>query len=139
MSAPRVWTVSLAGRLTMLAVVAVFVFIAFADGDQVKGILVLVALGVVTWLAVVWPAVILTDTEVVVRNPWGVRRIPLSDVESAGAGYSGLTIRRHSGGSVTAWALQKSNAAKWTNRTTRADEAAAAIQAAADRAAEPTP
>ena len=131
MNDARVWNVSLPGRIATTAVLAVFVAYAFSGGDPAIGAGALVAGVIVVWFLAFWPAVILTRTDVVVRNPWGYRRVPLSEVAGAGGGYAGLAIRLRSGGSVTAWALQKSNAAKWSGRATRSDEAAEAIMAAA--------
>jgi hypothetical protein len=97
------------------------------------GFVVLVTGNAIAWLFVFWPAVIVTGTEVIVRNPWGIQRVPLGDIVGTGGAYAGLSIQRRSGGTVAAWAVQKSNAAKWSGKTSRADEVATAIMAAAGR------
>jgi hypothetical protein len=130
----QVWKVSPLGRVAVPVFVAVIVAIDFVSGNPVEGVAALVVGAAIAWLFAFWPALILTETEVIARNPWGTRRVPLEDVAGIGGAYAGLSIKRHSGGSVTAWAVQKSNAAKWSGKATRADEVAAAITAAAGRA-----
>jgi hypothetical protein len=104
-------------------------------GHSDARVLIAVALGLaVWWLGAFWPAIVLTTSEVIVRNPWGTRRVPLADITDVRPGYSGLTVTTRPGQSVTAWAVQKSNTAKWSGRQTRADEVAAIITAAATAA-----
>jgi hypothetical protein len=93
---------------------------------------VVLVIGIATaWQFALWPAVILTETEVIVRNPWGTRHVPLGDIVGTGGAYAGLSIQRRSGETLAAWAVQKSNAAKWSGKSSRADRAAAAILTAA--------
>lgn len=129
-----VWKVSRFGQVGSSVVLAVATVSAFVVSGPAAGLVVLVLGGALAWLFVYWPAVILTGTEVTVRNPWGTQRVPLGDVAGTGGAYAGLSIQRRSGGTVAAWAVQKSNLAKWSGKTSRADEAAAAIMAAAGRA-----
>jgi hypothetical protein len=126
----RVWKVSPLGRIGSVLAAAVAVAALFVARGPAFGVVALLVLGVGVWRFAFWPAVILRADEVEVRNPWGTRRVPLSDVAGTGGAYAGLSIERHSGGPVNAWAVQKSNLAKWTGKATRADEAAAAILAA---------
>ncbi|GIF65354.1 hypothetical protein Ais01nite_33890 [Asanoa ishikariensis] len=77
------------------------------------------------------PAVILTGTDVEVRNPLRTRRVPLAEITDAKTGYGGLRIETRDGRAITAWAVQKSNVASWSGRHTRADEVADAIRAQA--------
>jgi hypothetical protein len=59
--------------------------------------------------------------------------VPYRDIALVGVSYAGLTIRRGSGGRlVVAWAVQKSNIARWLHRRTRADEVADVIRARAE-------
>jgi hypothetical protein len=131
---PQVWNVAPSSRV--LAVVAGAIAVAFEftlDGPW-AGAVTAVLVGALVWLFAFRPALVLTGTEVLVRNPWGTRRVPLPDVARTAGGYFGLSIHRRSGGSVTAWAVQKSNGASWAGRQTRADEVAAAIRDAAGQA-----
>jgi hypothetical protein len=130
----QVWKASRFGQVGTLIIVAIVTVYAFIVGGPVAGLVVLVLGAVIAWLFVFWPAVIVTETEVIVRNPWGVQRVPLGDIVGTGGAYAGLSIQRRSGGTVAAWAVQKSNAAKWSGKASRADEAAAAVMAAARRA-----
>jgi hypothetical protein len=77
---------------------------------------------------------VLTSTEVVVRNPFNSRRVRLADVTHVEGGWGGLTIGTLAGVAVTAWAVQKSNYARWSGRRTRADDIADEIMAAARQA-----
>jgi len=130
---PQVWKVSPLGRFGSLAWVVLMAVFAFLTAGPVAGAAVLVVGLAAVWRFAFWPALTLTGTDVVVRNPWGTRRVPLGDVAGTGGAYAGLSIRRRSGGAVTAWAVQKPNAAKWSGKTSRADEVAAAVMAAAGR------
>lgn len=128
---PGVWKVAPVSRALAVVGAALAVwYLVMLDGPVV-GAVAAVLLAVLVWLFAFRPALAVTGTEVVVTNPWGTRRIPLADVAGAEGGYFGLAVRRRSGGSVTAWAVQKSNGATWSGRRTRADEAADAIRAAA--------
>lgn len=127
----RVWKVSSLGRSAAVVWVVLLTVYAVVVGGPATGTVVLVIGAVLAWRAAFWPALILTANDVTVRNPWGTSQVPLRDVAGAGGGYAGLSIQRRSGGTVTAWAVQKSNAAKKSGRTTRADEVTAAIMAAA--------
>ena len=92
-------------------------------------------LTLLAWLWGLRPRIVATPDQLVVRNPVSSRRIPWSDVESADPGYSGIVIRRRSGGTVVAMAAQKSNLASWSrNSSTRADEIARTIEARRDHA-----
>lgn len=130
----RVWKVSWFGHVGASVVLAIATVCAFLIAGPATGLVVLALGGALAWLFVYRPAVILTGTEVIIRNPWGTRRVPLGDVAGTGGAYAGLSVRRRSGGAVNAWAVQKSNAATWSGRTSRADEAAAAIMTAASHA-----
>ncbi|MEV4533118.1 PH domain-containing protein [Asanoa sp. NPDC049518] len=77
------------------------------------------------------PAVTLTGTEVLVRNPLRTRRVPLAEITDAKTGYGGLRIETRDGRAVTAWAVQKSNVASWSGKHTRADDVADTIRAQA--------
>ena len=63
-----------------------------------------------------------------VRNAWEEFFVPWAEIASVKPTYWGLWIIKHDGKIVTARAVQKSNAATWLKRRTRADEVAEAIR-----------
>ena len=130
------WTVANPTRIFTIAAAAAVTAYNYAIAGPVAGSVTLVLAALAVWLFVFRPALTLTDKDLIVRNPWGTRRVPLTDVKGTGGAYAGLRIERRSGSPVTAWAVQKSNAAKWSGKTTRADEVAKAIKAA--RQAQPS-
>jgi hypothetical protein len=93
---------------------------------------VVIVLGVWRWGFV--PYVELTDQGVEVQNRLLRASVPYSDISEVRGGYYGLTIVTKRNETVTAWAVQKSNWARWTKKQTRADAVRAAIMA---RAASP--
>ncbi|WP_430501289.1 PH domain-containing protein [Micromonospora trifolii] len=127
----QVWKVSPLGRFGVLALIALLgTFTWLAWGNVFVSLLAGLG-GLVSWFRFAFrPAVTLTDTDVIVRNPNGSQQVSLSDVAKVEPGYGGLTITTSTGEHVVAWAVQKSNLAKWTGRHTRADEVAASITAA---------
>jgi hypothetical protein len=54
--------------------------------------------------------------------------VPLSEITEVWPGYSGIELHRSGRRKVTAWAVQKMNVSWMTNRRTRSDEVAAAIE-----------
>jgi hypothetical protein len=135
----QVWRVSPLGRFGVLAFVPILgAFMWIVRESLLFGALVTAA-ALVAWLRFSFlPAIILTDTEVIVRNPGRTHRIDLSDAVRVEPGYGGLTLTTSTGARVVAWAVQQSNFAKWTGRHTRADEVAASINAAIWRYAQPS-
>lgn len=83
------------------------------------------------WRGFVRSSITLTRQELLIRNPIRTYRVPLTDVTSATAGYSGIVITTSSREDICAWAVQKSNLAEWCGWETRADRVAAAITEAA--------
>jgi hypothetical protein len=79
--------------------------------------------GVTGWRFGLRPRIMAEVDGVSVRNPGAETFVPWVRVVHASAGYSGITIRT-SDGEVTAWAVQKSNLARWLHRGTRADDVA---------------
>lgn len=134
----QIWRVSPLGRFGVLAFAPILgAFAWIARDSPLFGALVTAAI-LVAWLRFSFlPAVILTSTEVIVRNPGRTHRVDLSDAVRIDPGYGGLTLTTSTGARVVAWAVQKSNFAKWTGRHTRADEVAASINAAIRSRAQP--
>ena len=134
----RTWRVSALGRVGVLALIPLSMAVAWLLWDSVP-VSLLAGVGALAawWRFSLHPAVILTGTELIVRNPYGQRRVALTDVVDAAPGYGGLTVTTSTGEHVVAWAVQKSNLATWTARRTRADEVAEAIVAACGRHREP--
>ncbi|MGC5022645.1 PH domain-containing protein [Micromonospora sp. DT47] len=127
----QIWKVSPLGRYGVLALIPLlgaFTWLGWAN----VFVSLLASLGaLVSWFRFAFrPSVVLTDTEVIVRNPNGSQHVSLRDVAKVEPGYGGLTITTSTGERVVAWAVQKSNLATWTGRHTRADEVAASIIAA---------
>jgi hypothetical protein len=81
------------------------------------------------------PRITLAEGRVVVQNPLRRYDVDLNDVMHAQPGSSGITLELRSGARITAWAVQESNLAQWTNRQTRADAVAACIDGAVKGAA----
>lgn len=132
----QVWKVSPLGRFGTLAAISLFSYYSWLIWSNIFLVGLVIVGGVVTAIRFAFhPAVILTDSEVMVRNPSGSKRIPLGDVVKVEPGYGGLTITTASGDLVVAWAVQKSNLAKWKNSHTRADEVTATIMSARRRGA----
>lgn len=131
------WRVRPAGRAG--AVLVVLVWTALAVGISAGGASVGVAttiwccvpiLAACAWRWAFVPYVALEPGVLLVQNRLGrCHRIAYTDVAMINAGYYGLTIRRHSGPRVVAWAVQKSNVASWTHKPTRADAIADTIRA----------
>jgi ABC-type transport system involved in cytochrome bd biosynthesis fused ATPase/permease subunit len=88
---------------------------------------VIIVIGVWRWAFV--PYVALTDQGVEVQNRLLRASVPYSDISEVRGGYYGLTIVTKRDEIVTAWAVQKSNWARWTKKQTRADAVRAAIMA----------
>lgn len=134
---PQVWKVTPLGRYGVLALLPVLGLFAYMVWDGLVPALLSVLGGLVLWFRSAFrPEVVLTATDLVVRNPGGTRQVSLREVAAVEPGYGGLTITTVTGERVVAWAVQKSNLAKWTGRHTRADEVVAAITAASRSCAE---
>lgn len=80
-------------------------------------------LGSFAYLAGLRPAIVATPSGIIVRNPLRTRLFAWADVTNVSPGYSGLRIEQQSG-TVTAWAVQKTNLSIALNRRTRADDIA---------------
>jgi len=81
------------------------------------------------------PFLILTATELVIRNKTGpIHRIPLATIEHVCPGYYGMVIAEAGGVQHVAEAVQKANLSSWLGRETRADRAAQQIEQAAAEA-----
>jgi len=74
------------------------------------------------------PYVEAKGTELVVRNAFTKKHIPWNQIETIKPGSLGLIIEKRQGGlPSTAWAVQKSRGARWTNQHSRADEVTYAL------------
>jgi hypothetical protein len=62
-----------------------------------------------------------------IQNRITSRSVRYSEIAKVSGGYYGLRLVTTDGDVVVAWAVQKSNAARWLHRQTRADEISAAI------------
>lgn len=84
------------------------------------------------WWTAFHPYVACTAAGLVVCNPYRSVTIPWHDLDSVEGGYFGLIVRRRSDPRpIHAWAVQKSNFARWTGRRTRSDDVAREILAVA--------
>jgi len=134
----QIWRVRLAGRV-VAPVLCVGGWSALAIGMTIGGGVPVVTIATVWCIApvvaaAVWrfafvPRIVLGTGSVTVYNPILHTSIDYADIETATPGYSGLTIVGRNGRRVSAWAVQKSNAARWVHKQTRADEVAQAIMA----------
>lgn len=117
------------------ATVASVVGLIHGEGLQlVLGLAVFPITAVLAWKFSVGSWLRLTTTEVIVRNPFEIVRIPLGEVVDVTAGYGGVAIMRADRTRVGAWAVQKTNLASWFHWHTRADDVVEAILAAARQA-----
>jgi hypothetical protein len=73
--------------------------------------------------------VALMPDELSVQNRIASTTVPYSDISDVSGGFNGLRITLKHGAIVTAWAVQKSNAARWLGTQTRADDVGDAIMA----------
>ena len=132
----QVWRVSLIGRGGAIGVALIWlvVVVAISTGKNTSAgvrallwiALLVVAVGV--WLWAFRPYVALTTQAVVIQNRITKSTVPYESILEVKPGYYGLRLITKNQGDVTVWAVQKSNASKWTKRQTRADEVAAAIR-----------
>jgi PH (Pleckstrin Homology) domain-containing protein len=128
----RVWRVSTVGRVGSFLVPVGFGVFGGAVAGGFTGVIFPFLVGLlIWWLATIRPALTLTGTEVIVRNPIRIIRMPLGDVTGVRPGRRGVTICVADDCKVAAWAVQKSLLARWTGRDTRADQVSEAIRAAA--------
>ena len=107
------------------------------DGLFFGALSILIAFGV--WRKAFVPFVALMPHDLIVQNRLSNTSIPYADIKGVSGGYYGLIIRLRQGRVVTAWAVQKSNAARWLNKRTRVDDVADAIMARVPRAIEANP
>lgn len=132
-----VWRVTAVGRFGAVAISVVWLALAvgFTVGNEPSVVLLWVAFAAImigAWRWAFVPFIALTDTGVVIQNRLLRATVAYADIAAVQPGYSGLTITRRSGGSVTAWAVQKTNMKRWQGREdTRADQVAGAIRARA--------
>lgn len=94
----QVWKVSPLGRFGVLALIPLLgTFTWLAWGNVFVSLLAGLG-GLVSWFRFAFrPAVTLTDTEVIVRNPNGSQHVSLNDVAKVEPGYGGLTITTSTG------------------------------------------
>jgi hypothetical protein len=93
--------------------------------DLLVGLAILLIAGLpalLSWRLALHPYIKLTPSGVEVRNPLRYRMLPWSDIARAGNGYYGVRISTSRDEAITAWAVQKSNAAAWLRKRTRSDE-----------------
>jgi len=130
----QVWRVPAAVRAMAVSVFGLFVTLAAvltAIDASVVGVLcfwaatLLVLWGVWRWF--LSPYVALTDEHLVVQGVFLHRVEPYTSIRSATPGLYGMQIETDAPDSFMAWAVQKSKLSEWLDRTTGADELAAAI------------
>jgi hypothetical protein len=129
------WRVSPLGRIG--AALAILFWFGLALGLTVGGEaigpvafvwLFLLAIAVCAWSWAFVPYVDLTLTEVIVQNRIRKTSLPYTAIREIRPGYYGLRFITNDGRALTAWAVQKSNAATWMHRRTRADDLADVIR-----------
>lgn len=111
------------------------VLVGIASSDVVSPILgMLVAFG--AWRFFVHPSLQLTQNSLIIVNPIRRLEVGLAEIADISSGYSGLEIRLRDGRMLTAWAVQRTNAALVAGRETRSDRIADIIQRAVTRSAQ---
>lgn len=133
-AAVRLWRVARPIRRAALGTFALFVVVAAtltALGITFVGALCVwsIALSVMVfvWRWYLVPHVALTPEGLEVQGPLTHRSLPRRAIVRVRPGVIGLRIDTAGGGEIPAWAIQKSKAAEWLHRETRADDVAAAI------------
>jgi hypothetical protein len=136
----QLWRVSAVGRIA--GVVILLGWFALTLGITIGGnrtpgagssrtvilwiLFALIAFGV--WRYGFVPYVEANGTELIVRNAFTKKHIPWNQVQTIKPGSIGLIIAKKQGGlPSTAWAVQKSRAARWANKHTRADDVTKAL------------
>jgi hypothetical protein len=129
-----VWRVRPAGRGAAVCVVILWLGLDVgvtvglglgAGAVMIWAALVLVA--VLAWRLAFVPYISVSSSCIVVQNPFRRVTVRYAEIGQVQGGYYGLVLRLKNGGAITAWAVQKSNAARWLRKRTRADEIAEAI------------
>jgi hypothetical protein len=141
-AALRVWRVPVFQRVigsvvaalpSLIAVAAWVTVVIRRSADDVVPALVVTATAAVFWTFVWWtalrPRLVLTENQVIVINPWGTQRVPLSDVAGVTAGR--LLLR--SGFSVPSLAIAGIAAGRANPARLARDVAAAVEQVRAGR------
>ena len=90
-----------------------------------------------TWRLASAPFVATSADGIVVQNPLLRRTIAWNNIHQIDGGYYRLRIRTRDGETIVAWAIQKSNVARWTHTRTRSDDVATALLAHRDRQTAP--
>jgi hypothetical protein len=135
-SSVQIWRVRPFGRFGSLVVAAGSIILAAGitfgathEGLGVVAVLWIYAsmVSVGVWRGAFVPYIAVMPEAVVIQNPIVRLKVPWTDITGAGSGYYGLRIERKSGNSITAWAVQKSNTARWGHKRVRADDVANVI------------
>jgi hypothetical protein len=132
------WRVSLRGRVAAFMLCLCWVGLTVGVGFGASGGAVVVILAIATvvvalavWRAAFVPRISTSEEGIRVQNALLHTSIPWQEVNGTSAGYHGVVIRTKTMGVVRASAVQRSNAKKWANTKTRADEVAATLIALA--------
>lgn len=127
----QVWQVSTRARMVTLAFGPLAGLISWLRWADLLGacVVMLLAAPLAAFFAF-YPAVTLTDNELIVRNPGGQVRVPLAEIVSVAPGFWGLAITTTRSGPLLALAVAKSTLATRKGRSARADEVAASIMSA---------
>lgn len=88
------------------------------------------------WRSCFVPYVALEPDCLFIQNRITAVRVPYRDIKQISGGYYGLRIVRTNGTIVMAWAVQKSNFARWLGEHTRSDDVIDAIMARVPQDAE---
>ena len=128
------WRISTAGRIGSLLTAALWLGLAVAvtaAGGPVAIAAVFWAgfalLCVLAWRCAFVPSLVLTSTELDVRNSFGRFSVPLDQITAAKVGYNGITLTTRDGRRVRAFAVQKSDLLRRMQRRTLGDQVVDAI------------
>lgn len=140
----RVWRIPPAGRIAGLLLTVGWIGLAIGSSAIGNSFAIVFWVGAAIMAVGVWrwafvPYVAVGPKEIVVQNRLGKRTLDYAQIRDVRTGPYGLILLLNGGGSVTAWAVQKGNLAKWLHVRTRADEVAEAITGHIDQIPKYTP
>ena len=124
-----VWRVSVAGRAGAVGLTVAWAFLTsiITFSGRAPGVPAILwpcvaLIGLAGRRLAFVPLLALTADGVIVRNPVKRTEVLYRDIRDVRAGGIGLRIVRRDGSWVIAWAIQKSNAARWSGAEARCDQ-----------------
>lgn len=103
--------------------------LSLAEGAPVLGASVVLATGAFLYWLYFRPFLALSSTELLIRNIFATRRIPISHLRGLEPGWGGIRLELADGSIRRVWAIQQWNLARWLRRRSRIDEVIDEIRA----------